>query len=88
MKTKERRYYFTVATGPKKSKRISVPESKLTDQQKEMIYMEFLKFHDTLPMDLQGRFLVAVLGNFKEQATKKVVEEPVDKIVPNQIGKA
>lgn len=65
---KERRYYFYIKTSPTKSKKISVPESKLTDKQKEQIYITFLDYFGGLPTDLVTRFMKSVILNLNHQA--------------------
>lgn len=67
-KPKERKYYFEQKIGKTKSKRISVPESKLTDEQKEFMYIKFMESWFALPEELTDRFVKNLLSHVTKQA--------------------
>jgi hypothetical protein len=70
MENNERRYFFWEQHGRtlKKKKKISVKESDLSDNQKDIIYSQFLEYFAGLPKDVNTRFMKSVILNLNQQA--------------------
>ena len=64
---KERKYFFQQAVNGSgtKRKKISVPESKLTDKQKDVLYSQFMDVFVSLPEECQQRFFQSFLNNLQ-----------------------
>lgn len=62
-----------------KSTVVSIPESKLNEQQLDELYTDYLQHHNALPDVLRSRFMIAVMENLK--AAEFTAKQPEANIV-------
>lgn len=69
-----------------KSTVVSIPESKLNEQQLDELYTHYLQHHNALPDVLRSRFMIAVMENLKAEFTAKEPEANI--VVLKPVGEA